>query len=139
VSVIHCFKMLCLYIVGQHCLHLTHLPFSSSETYSSKYEKLLNIVIYACEVSTEINEFVENVWPANSALFIYVSTHCVETVKKLYYKRHSQLTRWCSGNASVLGARGPWFNSRLQQRVLCLIWFFCCCCVFYLLSKKALF
>jgi len=29
------------------------------------------------------NEFVENVWPANSALFIYVSTLCVETVKKL--------------------------------------------------------
>jgi len=25
-------------------------------------------------------EFVENVWPENSALFIYVSTHCVETV-----------------------------------------------------------
>jgi len=23
------------------------------------------------------NEFVENVWPAKSALFIYVSTHCV--------------------------------------------------------------
>ena len=29
------------------------------------------------------NEFVENVWPTNSALFIYVSTHCVETVKWL--------------------------------------------------------
>jgi len=28
-----------------------------------------------------INEFVENVWPAKLALFIYVSTHCVETVK----------------------------------------------------------
>jgi len=27
------------------------------------------------------NEFVENVWAANSALFIYVSTPCVETVK----------------------------------------------------------
>jgi len=27
------------------------------------------------------NEFVENVRPANSALFIYVSTDCVETVK----------------------------------------------------------
>ena len=27
------------------------------------------------------NEFVENVWPTKSALFIYVKTHCVETVK----------------------------------------------------------
>jgi len=25
------------------------------------------------------NEFVENVWPANSALFVYVSTNNVET------------------------------------------------------------
>jgi len=29
------------------------------------------------------NEFVENMWPAKSALFIYVSTHCIETVKYL--------------------------------------------------------
>jgi len=29
------------------------------------------------------NEFVENVWPANSALFIYISIHCVE------YNRYS--------------------------------------------------
>ena len=27
------------------------------------------------------NEFVENVWPENLALFIYVSIHCIETVK----------------------------------------------------------
>jgi len=27
------------------------------------------------------NEFVENVWPPNLALFIYVSTHFMETVK----------------------------------------------------------
>jgi len=35
-------------------------------------------VIHAC---TEKNEFVEKVCPADSAWFIYVSTHCVETVK----------------------------------------------------------
>ena len=45
------------------------------------YEKLPNIVINACKNMTEKNEYVENAWPANSALFIYVSTHCVETVK----------------------------------------------------------
>jgi len=27
------------------------------------------------------NEFVINVWPANSALFIYISTHWVKAVK----------------------------------------------------------
>ena len=39
------------------------------------------------------NVFVENVWPANLALFVYVSIHCVETVKWLDYNRYSQLTR----------------------------------------------
>jgi len=58
----------------------TFKPYLSSETYSRKYEKLPNIVIHACKNMTK-NEFVENVWPANSALFIYVSTHCVETVE----------------------------------------------------------
>jgi len=50
------------------------------EKNSHKYEKLPNIVIHACKNITEKNEFVENVWPANSALLIYVLTHCVETV-----------------------------------------------------------
>ena len=36
------------------------------------------------------NVFDENVWPANLALFIYVSIHCVETVKWLDYNRYSQ-------------------------------------------------
>ena len=67
------------------------------------------------------NVFVENVRPANVALFIYVSTHYVETVKWLDYNRYCQLTQWCSGNASGLGARGPWFNPRLRQGFLCLI------------------
>ena len=59
------------------------------------------------------NAFVENVWPANSDLFIYVSIHCVETVTKLVNNGYSQLTRWCSGNVSALVATGPVFNSRL--------------------------
>jgi len=70
------------------------------------------------------NAFVENVWPANLALFIYVSTHCVETVKRLDYNRYCQLTRWCSGNASALGARGPGFNPRLRQGFLCFMFYF---------------
>ena len=40
------------------------------------------------------NVFVEKVWPANLALFIYVSIHCVETVKWPDYNRHTQLTRF---------------------------------------------
>jgi len=71
--------------------------------------------------NTEKNVFVENVWPANFALFIYVSTHCVEAVKQLDYNRYSQLTRWCSGNACALGAGGPWFNPQLRQGSICLI------------------
>ena len=81
------------------------------------------------------NEFVENVWPANLALFIYVSTDCVETVKQHDYIRFSQLTRWRSGNAYALGARGHVFNSRLRQGCLCLI-LFCFVLVFLFVVQK---
>ena len=37
-------KLLCLYILGQNCLHLTFKPYSSSESYSCNYE---NIVQYS--------------------------------------------------------------------------------------------
>jgi len=67
------------------------------------------------------NAFVKNIWPANLALFIYVSTYCVETVKRLDYNRYCQLTGWCSGNASALGARGPGFNPQIRQEFLCFI------------------
>ena len=46
-------KMLGLYLVGQSCLHLTFEQYLSRETYSSKYEKLPNIVILACKNITE--------------------------------------------------------------------------------------
>jgi len=46
-------KMLCLYLLGQKCLHLTFKTYLSSKTYSRKYEKLPNIVIYACKIITE--------------------------------------------------------------------------------------
>jgi len=52
-----------------------------SELFTSrKYEKLPNIVIHACKILQK-NEIVENVWPANSALFIYVFAQCIETVQ----------------------------------------------------------
>jgi len=127
-------KILCLYLLGQNCLHLTFLPYLSSETYSRKYEKLPNIVINACKKYYRKNVFVENVWLANLALFIYVSTYCVERVKWLEYNRYSQLTRWSSDNASALCARGPGFNPRLRQRFLCLN--FCFVVVFLLFCPK---
>ena len=74
--------MLCLHLLGQTCLQLKFKPYSSSETYFRKYEKLPNIVIHACEtIHSEKLVFDENVWPENLGLFIYVSTHCVETVR----------------------------------------------------------
>ena len=101
--------MLCLYLLGQNCLHLTFLLYFRSETYCLKYEKLPIIIIY-----------------------------CVETVKWLYYNRYSQLTRWCSGNASALGARGPGFNPRLRQGffVLLLLCFYFFCPKSHYLSQK---
>jgi len=43
-------KMLDLYLLGQHCLHLTFKPYLSNETYSRKYEKVPNIVVHACKI-----------------------------------------------------------------------------------------
>jgi len=52
--------MLCLYLLGQNCLHLTFLPHLGSETYSRKYEKLPNIiVINACNNITEKMNFLK--------------------------------------------------------------------------------
>jgi len=39
--------MLCLYLLDHICLHLTFEQYLSSETYSRKNEKWLNIVIHA--------------------------------------------------------------------------------------------
>ena len=77
-------------------------------------------------------------WPPDSALFIYVLTHCIETFKKLYYNQDFQLTLWCRGNASPLGATSPGFNFQLRQRFL-FDFLFCCYCVFTFLSQNTLF
>jgi len=83
--------------------------------YKIMFQNMRNCQIFMhVKKITEKNVFAENVWPANLA-------HCVETVKWLVYNWYSQLTRWCSGNASALGASGPEFNPRLRQGFLCLI------------------
>ena len=119
---------------GQNCLHLTFEAYLSRETYSRKYEKCQIWLSMQVKISRK-NNFVENVWPANLALFIYVSTCYVEKVKKLYYSSYSQLTGWCRCSASALGARGPALNSRLRQWVLCLIFCFVVI-VFYFFVQK---
>ena len=43
---------------------------------------------------------------------------------KLDYNPNFQLTWWCSGNASALGARGPRFNPRIRQGFLCFMFCF---------------
>ena len=93
-----------------------------------KYEKLPYIVVHAWKNITK-KCICENVWPANLALFVYFSTHCVETVKWLDYNRYSKLTRWCSGNASAFGARVPGFKPRSDKGFYVWFFLFCSCCV----------
>ena len=58
----------------------------------------------------------KNVWCANTALFMYVSTQW-----------------WCTGNA--LCTRAPGFNTRFRQGLY--VWcFFCRCCVFTFCCSK---
>jgi len=75
------------------------------------------------------NVFVENVWPANLALFVYVSIHCVETVKWLDYNRYSHLTRWCSGYCIRFSCKRSRVQSPAPARVFMFDFFICCCCV----------
>ena len=105
---------------------------------SRKYEKLPNIVIHACKNITEKMNQLKMCGP-QVCLFIYVSTHCVKTVKQLDYNPYSQLTHCGSGNAFALGARGSGFDSRLQQGSLCLIFCFVVVQLFYFLFKNTLF
>jgi len=69
------------------------------------------------------------------ALFVYVLTPYVETVKQLDFNRHFKLSRWSRSNASHWGARGPRFDSWLWQ---VFIWGFYVVLLlgFYLFVKK---
>jgi len=98
-------------------LHLTFLSYISSETYSRKYEKLPNIVIHTCKNMTEKMYILKMYGPQIWLCLFTFRPNCVETVKCLDYNRYSQLTRWCTGNASALGPRGPGFNPRLRQGI----------------------
>ena len=66
------------------------------------------------------NKFADNVWSANWFLFISVSIHCVETVKKLDNNQFFQLARWSTGSTYDWGESSiPGFS-----KVLCLNLYF---------------
>ena len=94
--------------------------------------KQRNLLPYIWKTAKYI--FVENVCDANLALFIYVLTHCVETVKWLDYNRNSQLTRWLQW----LRIRFWCENSRVQFPAMVFIFdfLFCYCWVFLLFCPK---
>jgi len=77
--------MLCLYLLGQNCLHLTFWPHLSSETYSRKYEKLPHIVIYACNNITEKMNLLKMCAPQIRL--------CLFTFRPIASKRCNSLTR----------------------------------------------
>jgi len=121
-------KMLCLYFLGQNCLHLTFSPYLSSETYSRKYEKLPNIVTYASNNMTEKMNLLKM-----SGLQTRL---CLFTFRPIASKQLNSLLKidtlsWLGG---ALGARGSGFNSRLRQGFLCLI--FCFVVVSFLLFVR---
>jgi len=128
-------KMLCLYLLGQICLHLTSLPYLGSETYSREYVKLPNIVIHAGKSITEKVYLLKMCAPQIRL--------CLFTFRPIASKQLNSLTTIdslsCLGGAVVtyppLGVRGPGFNSRLWQGFLCLIYLYYCCCVFTFCSK----
>ena len=103
-------KMLCPYLLGQNCLHLTFKPYLSSETYSRKNEKLPNIVIHACKDMTE-----KNCWKclARKLGFVY----------------------FLSWHVGAVVTHPLWMQDvRVQfpapARFFMFDFLFCCCCVF---------
>ena len=75
-------KMLCLFLLGQNCLHLNHIKAAKPTPVNMRNCQILFMHVNILQK----NVFVENVWPAKLAfkLFDYVSTHCVETVKSIF-------------------------------------------------------
>ena len=93
---------------------------------SRKYDKLPNIVIYACKKTEQM------CGPQiRLCLFKFLSIASKQLNSLTTIARLTLLSR---GKASALSARGPGFNSRLWQGFLGLI-FLCLLLYFYILSK----
>jgi len=66
------------------------------------------------------NDFVESVWPANSAFYLQCMFRpiALKQLNNLTTTYYVQLSRWSRGNASDCGVRSPWFNYQLWQGFL---------------------
>jgi len=127
----------------QNWLHLTFLTmYLSSESFSRTLEQLSNIVFHACKSITEKPILLTKVWPANLALFVYVSTYYIEAIKlvrlELDFNRYVQLTWWPKCNTPYYSATGSVFNSRLWQGFMFPFFVLLLLC-FYLFARKCFF
>ena len=101
-------KMLCLYLLGQNCLHLTFKPYWSSDTYSRKYETLSNIIIYACMNITEKMNLLKMCVPQIRV--------CLFTIRPIASKQFNSLTTIVS--LSWLGSTEVLTNPLWMREVL---------------------
>ena len=113
--------MLCMYFLGQNCLHLTMLPYLSSGTYSCKHEKLPNIVIHACKNKMNLLKISDPQIPFCSLMFrpiVLKQLNSLLTIVTLSLLYGAVLTHplWVQ---EVLG-----LNSWSRQWFLCLILYF---------------
>jgi len=91
------------------------------------------MIIIPCYYNITDKRFCWKVWPSKLALFVFVSMHTAEIVKKLAI--NNQLSPWLRGNASYCIAKGSGSISIPEK-------FYVCCfvllrCVFIFLGKKA--
>jgi len=124
-------KMLCLYLLGQNCLHLTFQPYLNSETYSRKYEELPTIVINACKNITEKMNLLKMCGAQNLL--------CLFTFGRIESKQLNSLTTintlsWLDG---AVVTHLLWVLEVLAPARVFMIEFLFCC--FYFLSKSTLF
>jgi len=127
--------MLGLYLIGQNCLHLTFEQYLSSETYSSKYEKLPNIVILPCKHITEKMHLLKMSGPQ---IWLCLFTFRPVASKQLNGLNTIDTVSWLSG---AVVSHPFWVQAvRVQSPdtawVLCFIFCFVVVVVFFLFCQK---
>ena len=121
--------MLCLYLLGQNCLHLTFKPYLSSETHPRKYEKLPNI-----------NSCMWTYWRKNDIVKMsgpqILLSNCLFTFRPIASEQLNSLTTidtlsWLGGAVVTHPLWVQDVPSRVQfqapARVLFDVLFYCCC------------
>ena len=127
--------MLCLYL-STIIVYIILILYLSSETYSSQHKKQQAAKYsYPCMLKYySKNNFVEIVWPAYLALFVYVLTHCIKTnsltsMDTLYI----QLAQRPRGNTLDWGASG---SNLCSGKIFMFASLFCCYCVLFCFCPK---